>query len=131
MTPEQFIARLGNPEHQFAETLAFIDATFEHQPTAFDNGPVHNSAEQNQGSCKVLAMSLDLGLSDEQADSRLTRFRRHDEQVLAAQHAVYDDAAAVMQTARQARADLENLFDTDRIEARSVADMIEQAKQQS
>ena len=57
-----------------------------------------------------------LGLSDEQADSRLARFRRHDEQVLAAQHAVYDDATAVMQTARQARADLENLFDTDRIE---------------
>ena len=72
-----------------------------------------------------------LGLSDEQADSRLARFRRHDEQVLAAQHAVYDDATAVMQTARQARADLENLFDTDRIEARSVADMIEQAKRQS
>ena len=72
-----------------------------------------------------------LGLSDEQADSRLARFRRHDEQVLAAQHAVYDDATAVMQTARQARADLENLFDTDHIEARSVADMIEQAKQQS
>ncbi|MED5491289.1 MAG: monovalent cation:proton antiporter-2 (CPA2) family protein [Pseudomonadota bacterium] len=72
-----------------------------------------------------------LGLSEEQADSRLARFRRHDEQVLAAQHAVYDDATAVMQTARQARADLENLFDTDHIEARSVADMIEQAKQQS
>ncbi|WVM94579.1 hypothetical protein ULG90_08300 [Halopseudomonas pachastrellae] len=44
---------------------------------------------------------------------------------------MYDDATAVMQTARQARADLENLFDTDHIEARSVADMIEQAKQQS
>lgn len=67
MTPEQFIARLGNPEHQFAETLAFIDAIYDHQPTAFDNGPVHNSAEQNQGSCKVLAMALDQGLSDEQA----------------------------------------------------------------
>ena len=35
MTAEQFIARLGNPEHQFAETLAFIDAVYEHQPTAF------------------------------------------------------------------------------------------------
>ena len=80
MTPEQFIARLGNPEHQFAETLAFIDATFEHQPTAFDNGPVHNSAEQNQGSCKVLAMSLDLGLSDEQA---LQCFGEHYRSVLA------------------------------------------------
>ena len=80
MTAEQFIARLGNPEHQFAETLAFIDATYEHQPTAFDNGPVHNSAEQNQGSCKVLAMSLDLGLSDEQA---LQCFGEHYRSVLA------------------------------------------------
>jgi hypothetical protein len=79
MTPEQFIARLGRPEHQFAETLAFIDAHYEHQPTAFDNGPVHNSAEQNQGSCKVLAMALDRGLSDEQA---LQCFAEHYRSVL-------------------------------------------------
>lgn len=67
MTPAAFIASLGSPEHRFADTLAFVDAHYLYQPSAFDNGPVHNSAEQNQGSCKVLAMALDLGLSDEQA----------------------------------------------------------------
>ncbi len=66
-----------------------------------------------------------LGLSEAQADSRLTRFREHDEQVLAAQHKVYDDAAAVMQTAREARADLERLFDSDQIEARSIDEALQ------
>ncbi|WP_442909010.1 NAD-binding protein [Halopseudomonas sp.] len=65
-----------------------------------------------------------LGLSDAQADSRITRFRQHDEQVLAAQHRVYDDAAAVMQTAREARAELETLFDSDQIETRSVPELL-------
>lgn len=65
-----------------------------------------------------------MGLSPEQADSRIARFRRHDESVLAAQHKVYDDAAAVMQTARQSRAELETLFDSDRIEVNSVQDAV-------
>jgi len=65
-----------------------------------------------------------LGLSEQQADARLTRFREHDEQVLVAQHKVYDDAAAVMQTAREARADLESLFDLDQIEERSVEEAL-------
>lgn len=66
-----------------------------------------------------------LGLSEAQADSRLKRFRQHDEQVLAAQHKVYDDAAAVIQTAREARADLERLFDSDEIEARSIDELLQ------
>ena len=70
-----------------------------------------------------------MGLSPEQADSRIARFRRHDEAVLAAQHRVYDDAAAVMQTARQARAELETLFDADRIEVNSVQDAVAGATQ--
>ncbi|MEH6565675.1 MAG: HopJ type III effector protein [Halopseudomonas sp.] len=79
MTAEQFIARLGNPEHTFADTLAFVEQHYQYQPSAFDNGPVHNSAEQNQGSCKVLAMALDLGLSDQQA---LHCFAEHYQAVL-------------------------------------------------
>tara|TARA_Y100000758_G_scaffold41251_1_gene26792 strand:+ start:2487 stop:2828 length:342 start_codon:yes stop_codon:yes gene_type:complete len=79
MTAEQFIARLGTPQHLFADTLAFIDVHYQHQPTAFNNGPVHNSAEQNQGSCKVLAMALDLGLTDAQA---LQCFAEHYQAVL-------------------------------------------------
>jgi hypothetical protein len=67
MTPAQFTARLGTPEHTFADTLAFIEQHYRYQPSAFTNGAVHNSAEQNQGSCKVLAMAQDLGLSNQQA----------------------------------------------------------------
>ncbi|MDH1265236.1 monovalent cation:proton antiporter-2 (CPA2) family protein [Pseudomonas sp. GD03944] len=74
----------------------------------------HSSLEMSR---QVL---MGLGLDDEQATARVRRFQRHDEAVLQAQHAVYDDAAAVIQTAREARAELETLFDSDLIEARGV-----------
>lgn len=63
---------------------------------------------------------MGLGLNDEQATARIRRFQRHDEVLLDAQHHVYDDAAAVMQTAREARAELETLFGSDMIEERGV-----------
>ena len=53
------------------------------------------------------------------ADARITRFKNHDLQVLAAQHAVYDDAAKVMQTAQEARTELARLFEMDRLEEES------------
>jgi len=79
MTAEQFTASLGTPQHRFADTLAFIEQHYLYQPSAFDNGAVHNSAEQNQGSCKVLAMAQDLHLSDQQA---LHCFAEHYQAVL-------------------------------------------------
>lgn len=79
MTPEQFTARLGTPEHCFADTLSYIDQQYNYQPSAFDNGTVHNSAEQNQGSCKVLAMAKDLELTGQQA---LQCFAEHYQSVL-------------------------------------------------
>ncbi|MDY7560485.1 monovalent cation:proton antiporter-2 (CPA2) family protein [Pseudomonas sp. 10B1] len=63
-----------------------------------------------------------LGLSQIQADARINRFKHHDEQVLNAQHLVYDDAAKVMQTAREARAELAKLFEADRMDEESVKD---------
>jgi len=57
-----------------------------------------------------------LGLSQAQADSRIQRFTRHDEQVLQAQHAVYDDAAKVLQTAQEARNELARLFAADQLD---------------
>ncbi len=63
---------------------------------------------------------LELGLSEDQALARIRRFKRHDEEVLRQQHMVYNDAAAVIQTAREARAELENLFEADVIEERAV-----------
>jgi glutathione-regulated potassium-efflux system protein KefB len=63
-----------------------------------------------------------LGLTQTQADARISRFKRHDEQVLNAQHLVYDDAAKVMQTAREARAELAQLFEADRLEEEKAMD---------
>ncbi|WP_095144433.1 monovalent cation:proton antiporter-2 (CPA2) family protein [Pseudomonas sp. Irchel s3b6] len=62
---------------------------------------------------------MGLGLSQSQADARIERFKHHDEQVLETQHAIYDDAVKVMQTAQQARADLARLFEADQIEEQS------------
>ncbi|MFC3654526.1 glutathione-regulated potassium-efflux system protein KefB [Xanthomonas hyacinthi] len=56
---------------------------------------------------------VSLGLSADTARDRIARFRDHDEQLLRAQHLVYDDEAAVVQTSRDARADLMQLFEAD------------------
>ncbi|SDI96234.1 monovalent cation:proton antiporter-2 (CPA2) family protein [Pseudomonas abietaniphila] len=61
-----------------------------------------------------------LGLTQAQADARIHRFTLHDEQLLKAQHAVYDDATKVMQTAQEARADLARLFELDEAVENSV-----------
>lgn len=62
---------------------------------------------------------MGLGLSASQADARIRRFKAHDEQLLQAQHTVYDDAAKVMQSAKEARAELARLFDADRADERA------------
>lgn len=54
-----------------------------------------------------------LGLSEAQAADRIQRFTRHDEEVLSVQGRVRDDKAKVMQTAQEARLDLERLFEAD------------------
>ena len=59
---------------------------------------------------------MGLGLTEAQADWRIQRFKQHDEQVLAAQYLVRDDAAKVMQTAQEARAELATLFQSDSAE---------------
>lgn len=79
MPAQHLLDLIGRPQHCFADTLAFIEAHYLHTPCAFDNGPLHNTAEQNQGSCKVLAMAIDLGLSDQQA---LQCFAEHYQAVL-------------------------------------------------
>lgn len=59
---------------------------------------------------------IGLGLTQAQADARIKRFKQHDEVVLEAQHAVYDDAVKVMQTAQEARAELARLFESDQLQ---------------
>ncbi|HEY0181040.1 MAG TPA: monovalent cation:proton antiporter-2 (CPA2) family protein [Dokdonella sp.] len=54
-----------------------------------------------------------LGYDKATAADYVERFRRHDERVLANQYPVYDDEAALLQSAQEARADLERLFRAD------------------
>lgn len=56
---------------------------------------------------------IGLGLTEAQAQTRIARFKAHDESVLRAQHRVYDDAAKLIQSNQEARAELERLFEAD------------------
>jgi voltage-gated potassium channel Kch len=64
-----------------------------------------------------------LGMSPELAAERARRFRAHDEELLANQHLIYDDEAALLESARQARSELEQLFEAD-VEPDAVPDAV-------
>lgn len=55
-----------------------------------------------------------LGVPDDVAIGKVERFRRHDEALLARQYLIHDDEAALVQSAHEARAELESLFEADR-----------------
>lgn len=75
-----FRANLGNGQHLFATTLAFIAAHYDYRPCAFLNGQVENPAGQNEGSCKTLGLALLEGFSLEET---LFAFGEHYRSVLA------------------------------------------------
>jgi len=54
-----------------------------------------------------------LGLTPERAADRVERFRRQDAELLKAQYLVYDDEAKLVQTTKEALAELEKLFEAD------------------
>jgi glutathione-regulated potassium-efflux system protein KefB len=54
-----------------------------------------------------------LGYDEAAANEYVRRFRAHDERVLASQYPVYDDEAALLQSAQEARDDLVRLFEAD------------------
>ncbi|MBD8637408.1 monovalent cation:proton antiporter-2 (CPA2) family protein [Stenotrophomonas sp. CFBP 13725] len=54
-----------------------------------------------------------LGIPGDTAKRHVQRFREHDEKLLRDQYLVYDDETAVIQTSRDARADLMHLFEAD------------------
>ena len=56
---------------------------------------------------------IDLGIAPEIAKARIDIFRKRDEQLLRDQHLVYDDDAALLQTAQEALKDLDRLFEAD------------------
>ena len=55
-----------------------------------------------------------LGIPEDVAAERARRFRDHVEELLVSQYQVYDDEAALIQSAREARVELEQLFGADR-----------------
>ncbi|MFT5889150.1 MAG: glutathione-regulated potassium-efflux system protein KefB [Zhongshania sp.] len=57
-----------------------------------------------------------LGLSEERAQARISRFQQHDEDLLADQHKVFGDRDALIQSARESHDELQALFDADVIE---------------
>mgnify|MGYP000146653947 CR=1 FL=1 len=76
----EFLTQLEEENFQFETTLAFIEQAFNFTPSAFINGGVLNTIEQNQGSCKVFALAQLLNLSQQQA---LSCFGQHYRDVLA------------------------------------------------
>jgi hypothetical protein len=60
MTLASFLAKLNQqPESiAFADTMAVIEAHYDFSPTAFRNGDTENTADTNNGSCKIFAFGL-------------------------------------------------------------------------
>ena len=56
---------------------------------------------------------FELGFDKDDAISKIAMFREHDERTLDRQYAVRDDEAAIIQSAREAAAELRELFETD------------------
>ncbi|MEO7072513.1 MAG: monovalent cation:proton antiporter-2 (CPA2) family protein [Rhodanobacter sp.] len=70
--------------------------------------------ETYYSSLKMTRMTLQaLGLTADLAADRVERFRRHDEDLLERQALLYDDAAKLDQSTRDALADLQALFEAD------------------
>jgi glutathione-regulated potassium-efflux system protein KefB len=54
-----------------------------------------------------------LGIDPVEANHSVELFHQHDELLLKKQQAIYKDESALIQTAKQARAELQELFETD------------------
>jgi len=65
---------------EFQDIIAFIEANFIFTPTAFTNGKVQNDANQNNGSCKLLALGQYLELTNEQTLALFGNYYRDDVQ---------------------------------------------------
>jgi glutathione-regulated potassium-efflux system protein KefB len=70
--------------------------------------------ETLDGSLELTRQVLEaLGQSPEVAADRIARFRAHDKALLEAQHLVYDDETAMMQSSRDALLELQHIFEAD------------------
>jgi len=80
MTLDAFLDTLRNtPESiEFADTMAVIESNYEFTPTRFTNGATLNEADQNQGSCKLLAFALLNDLTPSETLACFGQYYRHD-----------------------------------------------------
>ena len=80
MQLDQFLNTLNTAPAsiEFTDTMAVIEANYQHQPTAFNNGSASNTAEQNQGSCKLLAFAQLQGFDQQQTLACFGRSYRDD-----------------------------------------------------
>lgn len=56
---------------------------------------------------------VELGVAPEQADARVRHFRVHDAKLMSAQQQMQDDEDALLQSTRNARRELADLFEAD------------------
>lgn len=73
------IDKLKTSSFTFKQVIEFIEAHYQHQPTAFRNGETYNAATQNQGSAKVFSFAQLNQLSKEDT---LYLFAEHYQSVL-------------------------------------------------
>ncbi len=57
---------ISQPQHNFADSLDFIDTWFEFTPTAFNNNGLFNNENENHGSAKIFALAQLLSLNKQQ-----------------------------------------------------------------
>jgi glutathione-regulated potassium-efflux system protein KefB len=96
----KIVARARNRQHAFRLMDLNIDNVVRET--------LHSSLELSR------LVLVDLGVEPRLAAERVETFRSHDAGVLQAQYLVYDDEAALVQSAKDALDDLERLFEADR-----------------
>ncbi len=77
---------------------------------------IENVVRENLYSSLELARQLliEMGLPSTDVEQRIERFRDHDQRLLHAQHRVHQDDEGLIQTTREAWAELADLFEADR-----------------
>lgn len=73
------LEKLKQNELSFSQVLDFINAHYQHQPTAFKNGDAFNDETQNQGSARVFAFAQ---LNNVSKEDTLWLFAEHYQSVL-------------------------------------------------
>ena len=77
---KELLAQVEAGRAAFADVIAFIEAHYNHTPTAFKNGQQNNAATENQGSAKIFSFAKLNGLNQAQT---LSLFAEHYASVLA------------------------------------------------